>query len=108
MRKRRYGFFLLASLLILLMTFPSACVTQPKKQQDASPHSSEPDVREGEESRGAAGEELTENEAPLVIKSTNPVVTDSHKILDELDKEISELLKDLDQMDDIKDSDLNL
>lgn len=108
MQKRRYGFFLLASLLILLMTIPSACVMRPKRQQDASPHSSDSDVREGEGSGDTAGEEKSENGAPLVIKSTNPVVTDSQKILDELDKEVSELLKDLDQMDDINDSDLNL
>jgi hypothetical protein len=110
MRKKRYGVFLLASLLIVLMILPSGCVRPFRNRQDASPHINEPPMgeREGDEGGDALGEELTESQSPLVIKSTNPVMTDKDKILEELDKEISELLKDLDNMDDIKDDDLNL
>ena len=88
--------------LAVLLVLVSACV------RPASPPGSGPAIPPGpgEASPGDGGEEGNGEDTPLVIKSENPVLADSRKVLEELEKEVAELLKILDSMDTVDSNEL--
>lgn len=94
-------FFSMAFLLLLLVT---ACMRQPNTD-----HNRPPTMHDSTGEKTGTEEQIEEEEKspPLVIKSENPVLTDSHKVLEELEKEVAELLKILDGMDTIEDRELD-
>ena len=102
--KHRQKYILLLC-VFLALAFLVGCN---KKSQDQSQNTESSTLDSSEETNNGLSKNGTEArvENGLVIKSDNPIYTKS-EVLEELNREVENLLKTLDSMDNIEDEDLD-
>jgi predicted small lipoprotein YifL len=95
--------------LVLILVFLAGCGGRPgspalPEQQIPAPV----EPAEGDQEQASGDSNQAGDSAGRVIISDNPVHTDTGRLLDDLDKEIGELLRILDSMDTISEQDIPL